>query len=254
MMYSQTQVTPAWVGLTVYGFFSLIAIICFNIIPPIFQQYWGYGAAGAFWWYAPKIKTNSLSVSVVPHSRSEFQLSATCRSVGFLFTAKYYKSLVIEESNNKQSLRIYFPVVNSMNPGCMNQLSLDRGILITFDNIEYYKVHEVNPFSGCTQQTGSFIDGCCWGDYHPVGFSINESDRCCSNRWKEGQNMIEFQLKEALTYNECGCNCTERHVNIIRVGTEDLNGLLELLHSRNVKQYDSVLPVLDKSVQLQVNP
>ena len=174
------------------------------------------------------------------------------RSVGFLFTAKFYKSLVIEESNDENSLRIYFPVVDALKPGCMAPMSLDRGIIIEFNNIVCYRVHHMNPFSGCGQMTGAFADGCC-GDYIPVGYTINECEGgCCSKRWKHGQNMVEFQLQEPFTYNECGCNCSDRHANIIRVSTEDLDGLVGLLQARHVKESGSSAMMKD-TVALNVN-
>ena len=247
-MYSKTQETRAWVNLMIYGTFSIVAVICLNIIAAIFEQYWGYGVAGAFYWYS---REQSYIMQWFYTLIDLYHLFLVNRSVGFVFQAKFYKSMVIRESNDGNSLRIYFPVVESLKPGCLAPNSLDHGIIIEFDNVVCYRVHHVNPFSGCGQMTGSFADGCC-GDYIPIGFNINERDGCCSKRWKHGQNMVEFQLQEPFTYNECGCLCAERHANIIRVSTEDLDGLVGLLQAKYVKQSASS-PAMKDTVALKVD-
>lgn len=52
--------------------------------------------------------------------------------------------------------------------------------------------------------------------------------------------MMEFQLKQPISYNECNCKCSECHFDIVRVSTEDLEGLEQLMQERNVRNAGSV--------------
>ena len=101
-------------------------------------------------------------------------------------------------------------------------------------------------FGECCDPIGSRPKGC--SNYAPVYYNIN--DRGCCSRVPPGTVLVEFHLTHAWNYNECCCACTQRQANIIRVSTDDLHGLEELLKAKGVKAEDALF---DNTGALNVN-
>ena len=221
--YAHTQQTNAWMYLLILGILSITLFVLFFIILPAVGQFWGFLIAGVF-----------------------------VNSMIYVYTSRFYKLLAVEELNDT-SIRIYFPLIKVANPICLSHRSLERGVTVKYENIISYKVYHLKE-PGSLYFTGAFPGGCC-SDPVPVYISINER-KCggCSRKWKTGHKMIEFKLKNAITFGDCvWCNdcqyacckgrCREdpcvRHSKKLRIGIADADAcdaLVELLLVRGVKR------------------
>eukprot|EP00483_Globobulimina_turgida_P003192 UN03197 len=174
MDYYNTQESDVWIAMMFYGIFSLFMVIVLNTVPGIFEQYWGYGAAGAFYW-----------------------------SIGYLGSAKYMKQLTVRDVDGK-SLRIYLTAIDvdyTTKIRCLPLKSLWRGITIDYTNIKSFKV--INSDSICCARVGADAD-CCQND--TMYYNINGSCKCCGNIPKN-TDMIEIELNEPWQFNYCGDGC-----------------------------------------------
>jgi len=226
-MYAHTQETEAWINLLAWGLICFLEFIIFFIILPAVEHYWGFFVAAFF-----------------------------IHGIGYLWTARFYKALTVEESDDETSLRVYFPLIERADPKCLSARALERGVSIKYDNIASYRVYRKEP--GSCYFTGAFTSGCC-SDPVPVHWNINMRKTGGFGReWHAGHNMVEFQLKEMITFgdcswfNDCKCLCSgcARKSKKLRIGTDDVDGLVDLLSARGVGQHGTL--AADDGIALRI--
>eukprot|EP01084_Bolivina_argentea_P200212 342397_1 len=216
MAYFHIQESDLWIFMMFYGIFSLIMVLVLNIVPAQFEQYWGYGVAGAFYW-----------------------------SVGFLGSAKYMKKITVRDVDDK-SLRIHLTAIDvdyTTKINCLGRKSLWRGITIDYTNIKSFKI--INSDTICCIPVGADAD-CCHNNI--IYYNINGSCKCCGNIPKS-TDMFEIELNEPWEFNYCG-ECGHASSIIIRVSTDDKNALYEWLKSKKI--WDKT--EMSDTVALKVNP
>ena len=201
MSYSHKQQSCLYEYCLIYGSISIVAIVAGFTASFMTENYYLIACVSGFWYGAT-----------------------------LLCQANKLKFLQICDNNN-ESLKISWNVPET---------KPSYHVELKYENIKSY-----SRTQGSCSSTMCYC--CSNNDGKLLVINANgtgESCSCCCNGKCNNLDMIQFNLSTPYNYNCCGCKkdsscysqCCENNAEVIRVSTDDLNGLTQFLQSKSIEE------------------